>query len=100
LSTDEKERDEEVTDVEKGSLGDIQEPRSEKVEERRETAARDLAYVVAIIFSVIVLFPFAYFIFKGQIPKDLLGFLQMVLTPVSTLLGLAFGFYFSSKRLQ
>jgi len=70
-----------------------------KVEEEREKVAKILSYGILGVFLLIIFFPLIYFLMGGQIPDILVRYIQMILTPVTTLLGIAFGFYFSTKRL-
>jgi len=61
------------------------------IRERRESTASVMAIVVMITFIFLVLTPI--------IAPDRAPYVDKVLEPVYALLGMAFGFYFSQKRL-
>jgi len=69
------------------------------LESRREQAATWLAYGLLIVFALTILLPLGYWIVKGKPEGEVLTYVKDVATNQIALLGVAFGFYFSQRRL-
>lgn len=66
---------------------------------RREGTATFLAYTVSIVFCIIITLPLLFIFFFRDLDPGISEFIKSVLPSITTLLGVAFGFYFSEKRL-
>ena len=82
-------------------ITELPEPRTRK----SPSDLRDLAGVFAMIMitcflGIIVISPYLGFLIGKETPQYLLDFGSRLLTPLLTLEGVAFAFYFSHRRLR
>jgi len=85
----------EFYDIEKHAEGLITE-----INILREGTATFLAYTVSIVFCVIIALPLLFIFLFRVLDPGMSEFIKSVLPSITTLLGVAFGFYFSEKRLE
>lgn len=70
------------------------------IDTQREGTAAFLAYAVSVAFCVIIAFPLLFIFLFRFLDPGISEFIKSVLPSITTLLGVAFGFYFSEKRLE
>jgi hypothetical protein len=69
-----------------------------KPELKRENTASALAIIIVLTFSILVISSL-YLLFFKEGSEKIIDYISIVLPPVTTLIGMVFGFYFSEKRL-
>jgi hypothetical protein len=92
-----------IGELAKGKIVNIEERAKDlqtRVYYQREWTATFLAYVVSIVFCIVIALPFIFFLRFGFLDPVLSEFIKTILPSITTLLGVAFGFYFSIKRLD
>jgi hypothetical protein len=81
-----------------GSLDAETKDKEGKIKTQREIIAGFLAIGILAIFLFTILLPIIYFFINKEIPVQLKDYLSSIIPTMATLLGAAFGFYFSEKR--
>lgn len=66
---------------------------------KREITASVLAIIIVGTFSLLVIGSL-YFLVTKECSEEIINYTNIVLPPITTLIGMVFGFYFSEKRFK
>lgn len=71
----------------------------EKTVIKRENTASIVAIIIVLTFSILVIASL-YLLFFKEGSEKIIDYVSIVLPPITTLIGMVFGFYFSETRLN